>query len=444
MIKKHSVAYPGRILLFVVFASVVVGTIILSLPICLKQNINFLDLLFTSASAACVTGLETIPLDKFTTIGQIVILLLIQIGGLGLMTLTLLVASFFINLGLSTQMIAGQILEIDNLKHVKRMFTFTFLFTALVEILAAIIFIFNLKNKLPLSKCILFSLYQSISSFCNAGIILPEAKEFIYSNNLILIISSILVIVGGIGFIPWYEILSFFKQKIFLKKRAYLSLHTRVVLYLTAALTLISIITFLILEYNNTLQNFSLGQKIIYAIFNGSGFRSAGFLTVGFDNLQMATILMIMILCSIGSSPGSTGSGIKTTVFGIFLATVRSVIRAKKNIKIFNRCIIPIQVYKALTIITLSLSWILLSSFILMITENSFTFLDIVFESTSAFMNLGISSGITSKLSSIGKGLITLSMIMGRVGSLTVALSFIKSNRETKEFAYPEEKMMLT
>jgi trk system potassium uptake protein len=445
MVKKFSSKDPGRLLLLTVILTIAFGTLLLALPISQNRPISFIDILFTTTSTTCVTGMLSIPLESFTLFGKFIIFLLMQIGGIGLVTMTLILMSFFIDIGLSTQLMASQILEIDKLKNIKKMFLFIFSLTAIVEILGAIIIFFIIRSNYDFYDAIFYSFFHSISSFCNAGMTLFRDGMAGYSQNLpMLSVTALLMLIGGLGFVVWHELFQFLKTK-FSKKESFfnLSLHTKIILSFTGILIIFGSIIFFTLETNNTLIDQSLGQKIYNSIFNGISVRSTGFLTIGFPGLQLATILYIMIMSFIGSSPGSTGSGIKTTVFAIFLATVKSVLSGRKTVEIFGRKLAQSQVYKALTIITLSMTWIIVTSFFLLITEKSFSFLEIIFETTSAFVNLGISSGITAELSVIGKVFLVTTMIIGRIGSLTLALAFLRGPKKV-DFSYPEEKVMLS
>ena len=444
MIKKFSSKNPGRLLLAIIILTITVGVILLSLPISQNSPIPFIDILFTTTSTATVTGLLTVPIKNFTIFGQFIIFVLMQLGGLGLMTMTLLLISFVINMGLSTQLIAGQILEINKIKQVKRIFLFILTLTAIVELIGAIFTFLIIYKDYELKTAIFYSAFHSISSFCNAGITLfPNGIAYYNHNSIMLIITSILMLIGGIGFITWYEIAKFLRAK-FIRKRFFsISLQTKIVISFTTVLIIIGAVIFYTLEANNSLLGFSTSEKIINSIFSAISLKSTGFLTVNFVILQLATILYIFVSGFIGAAPGSTGSGIKVTVFAIAIATMKSVITGRRDVEIFGRSIAHGQIYKALTIIILSISWIITVAFFLLITEKSFSFLDILFETLSAFVNLGVSSGITQHLSFTGKLFLTTTMIVGRIGSLTLALAFL-TGFEKVDFSYPEEKIMLS
>ena len=280
-----------------------------------------------------------------------------------------------------------------------------------------------------------------MSSFCNAGITLfPNGMaDFVY-NPIMLITTSLLAFLGGLGFLVIYEIIRYFFYRKYPRK---LNLHSRVVLWTSFFIAIISFILFWILEHNNTLSTMSLPYQWLNAFFNSMCMRSTGYLSVNFNNLQLATIFLIMCVSFIGSSPGSTGSGIRTTTFAIFLATARAIITGRTFVHIQNRKIKTIQVFRATTIISIALAWIALVTFLLLITEKNFSFLAIFFETVASFTDLGITSGITPLLTTIGKMFIMTTMIIGRIGSLTMILAFAKSPDE-KDFSYPEERVMLS
>ncbi|OGB83591.1 hypothetical protein A3F66_04445, partial [candidate division TM6 bacterium RIFCSPHIGHO2_12_FULL_32_22] len=318
MIKKFSSKNPGRLLLAIIILTITVGVILLSLPISQNSPIPFIDILFTTTSTATVTGLLTVPIKNFTIFGQFIIFVLMQLGGLGLMTMTLLLISFVINMGLSTQLIAGQILEINKIKQVKRIFLFILTLTAIVELIGAISTFLIIYKDYELKTAIFYSAFHSISSFCNAGITLFPNGIAYYNHNLtMLIITSMLMLIGSIGFITWYEIAKFLRAKFIIKKFFSISLQTKIVISFTTVLIIIGAIIFYTLEANNSLLGFSTSEKIINSIFSAISLKSTGFLTVNFVILQLATILYIFVSGFIGAAPGSTGSGIKVTVFAI-------------------------------------------------------------------------------------------------------------------------------
>ncbi len=437
---------PGRFILLSFFVTIVIGTFLLSLPIAQETQtfIPFIDLFFTATSATCVTGLFTIPLAHFSLFGKSVILILIQIGGLGLITLMLFGMYMVVNVGLATQLMAGQLLEIESWKNVKKILLFIFLFTFITELIGAFAILATLKTNFLSNHTWFLSLFHAISSFCNAGIpLLYETIPAAMNNLLITSITTILMFIGGFGFITWYEIARYIKS-LPKKKKYRFSLHSKIILYGSTTLLIFSTIIFWIIERENILASLTTPATIIESIFYAVSFKSTGLLLILPSKLHLATVLLIMIVSFIGSSPGSTGSGIKITNFAIFLATVKAAIIGRQSVEIEGRRIAKDQVNKAVAIISLGLSWIILITFCLLITEKNLPFIDVLFETVAAFTTLGITSGITPALSFIGKIFIVMSMVIGRIGSLTLILGIkFKKKRQETEFSYPEERVML-
>ncbi len=446
--RKSILLSPWRMILLSVLFTIAAGTLMLSLPQAQRQPLSFLDILFTAASATCVTGLLTIPLDSFTDFGHAIIMCLIQIGGLGLITLTVFFMSFFVNLGLGTQLMAGQVLELGNWKNAQRIITFIIKFTALAELIGTLIIFCMITNSTysPLKRLFL-ALFHTIGSFNCAGLTLldpaaPGSMVAFKNHPAFLSITGILVLIGGLGFITWREII-YYATAGAMRKRFHFSLHSKLVLSGTLWLTLVSSILFWLLEHRRSFFDLSAYSVMINTIFNALCLRSAGFTTFTLSEVHLATLLVILIIAFIGSSPGSTGSGIKITTAAIFLSTIKAVITGRTTVEMKGRRIANDQVLKSIAIVSLGLAWITLLIFFLLLTEPQARFIDVMFESFSAFTNLGLSLGLTPHLSSLGKLLIILSMIIGRIGTLTFVLAF-KKRSEKAEFNYPEERVMIS
>jgi trk system potassium uptake protein TrkH len=435
---------PGRILLISIVCMIILGTFLLSLPGVLKSQsgVTLFDLIFTATSATCVTGLLTVPLEQFTFLGHFILLLLIQIGGLGLITLTVFLMSLFINIGLGTQLMAGQLLEIDRYRTSRSMIGFIIIFTIIIESIGAFAIFFTLSEG-PLSLRIFQSLFHSVSSFCSAGFVIFPQKISGFAYNIpFLLITSILMLIGELGFIVWYDLLAY--AKAWYEGRVFrCSLHTKIVLNVTIILIMLSAISLWALEHAHSFGNMPFLTALSNIIFNTISFRSTGFSTLNIPTVHLATFFMVMIIAFIGSSPGSTGSGIKTTTFAIFLAAVHSVITGRSCVEIKNRTIPNDQVFKAMAVLALSLSWLACITFCLLISEEGWRFVDIMFEAFSAFANLGLSSDFTPHLSWIGKIIVMISMLVGRIGSLTLILA-LKGRVERTEFHYPEERVLIS
>ena len=434
---------PSRTILFSITFTILVGTFLLGLPMCRTQPIALIDLFFTATSCTCVTGLLTVPLEHFTTLGQMIIMGLIQIGGLGLITLTFCVVSLFVNLGLSSQVMAGEMLDLDSWKHMKKILLFIIGLTAIIECIGAFFIFQTLRYDFHFNKALFYSFFHAISAFCNAGITPFPGGMIAYAESYnMLLITSFLMIAGGLGFITWKDIVerwALWKKK----KRSTIPLQTRIVLFYYFIFIAIGTLLFWGLEYNNTFEAFSTPLQFINSFFTSVTSRSGGYLTVHPDDMQHASIFTIMINAFIGSAPGSTGSGIKLTTAAILIATIHAAIQGKTSVNISGRSIAKDQVYRAFAIISLSICWILLTTFCLLITESSWPFLDLCFEAVSAFATLGASLGITPYLSAVGKILLCLSMFVGRIGSLTLLIA-LRKKTESHDYSYPEERVMVT
>ncbi len=443
MQKRIHIFSPSRTILFSIMLTIFAGTLALSLPIARIKHIPIIDLFFTATSCTCVTGLLTIPIESFSNFGLFIIMILLQIGGLGLVTLSLFVVSLFVNLGLATQVVAGEMLDLESWKDTRRIILFIIGMTFFFETIGALLIFFSIKNIYPLSTAIFYSIFHSISAFCNTGLTLFPNNMVPFINSPTMLLSfCVLMFVGGFGFISWKEIFKKLRNYFNIRKTQ-LSLQTRIVLHYYGIFTLINTILFWILEKSNTFASLSVPMQWINSFFMAISCRSGGFLNIYINDLQNASILTIMINAFIGAAPGSTGSGIKLTTTALILAVIHSVITNKHSVEIKGRRIMTDQIYRALSIIILSLFWITGVVLILLISERGLPFIDIVFESVSAFSTLGASTGITESLSNVGKIIISLTMLVGRIGVICLLLA-VSKRKEQVDYSYPEERIMIT
>jgi trk system potassium uptake protein TrkH len=443
MIKNIVRFAPGRIIIVAFTFGILVGTLLLSLPAARHVPIPFLDLFFTSTSLLCVTGLFTIPLTSFTFFGKCVILLLMQLGGLGLITMTIFVLSLFMEFGFGTQILAGKLLELESWKNIKGLLSFIIFFALIVELIGAILFFLFLIPHFAWRTSLFVAVFHAVSSFCDAGLTwFPNSMMIFQKHPLFLLVTTALMFSGGMGFITWREIV-YYIRSLRDKRKHHFSLHSKIVFSVAGIILVTGTLIYWFLERNNTLTMLSTPYALLNSFFNVASMRSTGFTTVIPTELNLATLLLIMLICFIGAAPGSTGSGIKTTCFAIFLAMIRAATQGRTSVELKGRRIPRDQVYKALSIISLSIGWILLATFILLITEKGGDFLDILFEVISAFATLGLSLGITPFLSQTGKIVIIITMIIGRIGSMTVILA-LRRQKEPHEYEYPEERVLLS
>ncbi len=432
---------PGRLILAALITTVACGTVLLSLTCSQKNSVAFIDIFFTALSATTVTGLLTVPLESFTRFGHMIILSLIQIGGLGIITLSVFLVTFFAELGIPTTFGSGTFGE--NHRKTRKLLLFIIFMTALFESIGAFVIWHSLPVQYKGMQRLFYALFHSISAFCNAGFSLfPQGMEEFRHNVPFLLASTFLIFCGGLGFITLYELVN----RLYGPKEHHslpLSLYTKVVLITTFLITMFVTLIFWILEYGHTLKgipSLAVGANVL---FDAISARGAGFTTLDIGSLRLATTFIIMIACFIGSSPGSTGSGIKTTTFAVFLATIKAVLRGHSRVELLGHKIPHDQVFRALSVFFLSLTWIGLAIFGLLITEEGWHFLDVVFESFSAFTNLGLSTGITPYLTWLGKIYIMLVMIAGRIGSLTVLIA-LRPHLKSPEIEQREEHVTIS
>ncbi len=413
-----------------------IGTILLNLPIATTSGISigFIDALFTASSAVCVTGLIVVNTAlHWSLFGKIVILILIQMGGLGIMTMATSVALIIgKKIRLKERLVIKEQLNHETMGGLVKLTKYVITVTLGIEAIGALFLSFKFIPIYGISKGIWFSVFHSISAFCNAGFdilgnsIVPFVGDFWI--NLVL---SLLIILGGLGFAVYADIYNHRKFK-------KLNIHSKFVLSITAILLLGGAVLIFLIEYTNplTLKQLSMSNKLIASFFQSTVTRTAGFNSIDMSSIRDSSAFLMIMLMFIGGSPGSTAGGIKTTTFATLILTTISTIKGEKDVGVFNRRLEEDVINRSLAIIMIGLTWILIVSFILTITENA-VFLDLVFETTSAFATVGLSRGITSSLSPVGKLLITLTMYVGRVGALTMAFAF-GHRRKHKSFREAE------
>ncbi|HAE91449.1 TrkH family potassium uptake protein [Tissierella praeacuta] len=432
---------PPRVLALGFGSLILIGAILLNLPIATQggKSIGFINALFTSASAVCVTGLVVVNTGEFWSLfGQIVIILLIQIGGLGFMTMATIGALIIgKKITLKERLIIKEQLNQETMSGLVKLTKYAVLSTFAIEGIGAILLSTRFIPTYGLIKGIWFSIFHSISAFCNAGFditgnsIVPFVGDFIINMTI-----SGLIILGGLGFSVYIDIS---RNKSFKK----LHLHSKLVLTITVILLVVGMIIFLLIEFNNpyTIGNLNTGEKIISSFFQSVVPRTAGFNSVNIGGLLDTTVFFMIILMFIGGSPGSTAGGIKTTTFGTLILTTVGVIRGNKDVVAYRKRIADEVINRSLAIATVGMTLIIIVSFILTVTEPA-DFLDVLFETTSAFATVGLTRGITPNLTNFGKLLITLTMYAGRVGPLTMAFAFAKKAK-VSNFRYSEGNILV-
>ena len=409
---------------------ILVGTFLLLLPIS-SNHTDFLDALFTATSATCVTGLVVYDTaTHWTLFGQIVILILIQIGGLGFITIGVFLATYIkkkISLrqrGLIEESVSSLKLA-GGVKLVKHIIKGTFLFEGIGAVILSLVFI----EDFGLLKGIYLGIFHSVSAFCNAGfdllgIIEPYGSLTPYASNIVVNITiMILIIIGGLGFVVWQDL---YEKK--LHFRNYL-LQTKIVLITSFIFIFGGAFLFYIFEYQHALASLSSEEAILASFFQSITCRTAGFNTIDVSHLKPATSLLMMLMMFVGGSPGSTAGGIKTTTFAVLIIFVYSTMTNKSEANAFNRRFDSKTIKKACSVFLINFIFIIISSFIIFNDQPHLPMQDTFFEIFSALGTVGISTGITRVLSMTSKITIILLMYCGRVGSLTLALSLSKKKK---------------
>ncbi|WP_338951839.1 TrkH family potassium uptake protein [Fusobacterium nucleatum] len=442
LLKKWDSLSPYRKLIFGFLVAIFIGVILLKMPFSLRenQNITVLDSLFTIVSAICVTGLSVVDISQvFTSTGQLIILFFIQLGGLGVMTVSIIV---FLLVGKKMSFETRELLKEERNSNsnggITNFIKNLLLTVSLIEILGASILAYGFSKYYPLKKSIFYGLFHSVSAFCNAGFSLftNSLEDFRY-DNLISLTVSFLIILGGIGFVTVNSLFIIKKKK--LKN---LSLTSKFALLITFFLLTFGTILFLVFEYNNssTLKGMNFVDKILNSFFQSVTLRTAGFNTVPLENIKPATVFISYIFMFIGASPGSTGGGIKTTTFGILIFYAFGVLKRKEYVEVFKRRIDWELINKALAIVVISILYIAVIITILLSIEN-FSTDRVIYEVISAFSTTGLSMGITASLGIISKFLIIITMFIGRLGPMTVALAF--TNNKKSSVKYPKEDILI-
>lgn len=419
------------------------GTILLILPISTKTGLltSPVDALFTATSAVCVTGLVVVDTaDYWSLFGQIVILVLIQAGGFGFMTsATVFLLAFGRRIGLQERLLIRESMGLAQLGGLVRIVKRMAVFTLVAEVIGAAIFYLHFSTQYSAGTALRVSLFQSISAFNNAGFDLFGSFRSLSNYQgvpLVVLPTAVLIFLGGISFLVVFDIA---------KSRNWrrLSLDSKMVLTTTVSLLALGIIVILFTEWNNpdTLGAMSQPQRLLNAFFQSVTARTAGFSTITMANVADYTLFFTMLLMFVGGASGSTAGGIKINTFGMLVATIWSTIRGRERAGAFGRQFNTQQIHRALTLVMFSLGLVSLVVFILTVTEE-FHFLNLLFETVSAFGTVGLSTGITPDLSMAGRLIITGTMFAGRLGPLTLALALIQRQQPTA-YRYPEEAVRI-
>ncbi|MFF2175363.1 TrkH family potassium uptake protein [Lysinibacillus sp. NPDC058147] len=435
---------PPKILVLGFAVIILAGAFFLTLPIATADGngLSFLDALFTATSATCVTGLVVVDTGTtFSIFGELVILFLIQIGGLGFMTFaTLLFLLLGKKISLKERLLLKEAFNNVTIAGLVKLVKRILLFSGLIELIGGLILSIRFSFDMPVGKAFYFGFFHAISNFNNAGFDLMgnfKSLTMYVDDPFVVLTICALITIGGLGFIVINELYEYRGTK-------RLSVHTKIVLTTTFILTVGSTLLIFLFEYGNskTIGSLSESGKILGPLYQAVTSRTAGSNTLPIGDLTHSTLFLIIWLMFIGAGSGSTAGGIKITTFAILIATMWSQLKGKEDVVLFRRRIVHETILKALTVTMCGMMIVVLVTIVLSLIEQRHSFMMYLFEATSAFSTTGLSMGLTPELSSGGRLLIILTMFVGRLGPLTIAFAITK-RRKTEAFRHPKGNIMI-
>ena len=436
---------PAKLVVLGFAAVILAGSLILTLPIAVAEgNTNsYIDALFTATSAVCVTGLTVVDTGTFySEFGQVVILLLIQMGGLGIVTVASVYALLLRKrIGLKERLVMKEALNVERLGGIVRLVRAILLITLLIEGAGALLLSLTLLDYFSWGKAFYYGLFHAVSAFCNAGFDLFGREYYEYCSLIpfhndwrVLCIMSFLILIGGLGFPVLVELHR-------TRSSRSLSLHSKVVLTTTATLIFFAFVTFLGIEHNGVLKGAWFSQSLVNSLFMSVTPRTAGFSTVDVGALEPSTLLVFMVLMFIGASPVSTGGGIKTATIAVLIMAIHSRLRARADTEAFGRRIDSEVVYRALTVAAFSAA-LVGTAIILLSLVSDIDIVKLMFEAVSAFGTVGLSTGITPELNVPSKVILICLMFFGRLGPLTLAFALMQQERK-ENLRYPRGNVII-
>jgi potassium uptake TrkH family protein len=444
---------PARTFIYSFLLLILFGTALLMLPAMTTQegSMSFFDALFTAVSASCVTGLIVVDTATFFTFkGQFVIMILFQLGGLGIISFTSFFATFLRSgVGIKQQLMLRDFLVSESLFSAKGLLRQIIVITIIIESISFILVFFTWGPDVhfdSVGQKVFFSAFHAVSAFCNAGFSLFSSGLYqtgVASSYVLHIVLALTLIMGGLGFSAIQDLFAIknLRDRLANPWKDW-ALSTKIAVYTSFILIVLGTVVFYLLEKDNVLQNQNFMEGMIASFFQSASARTAGFNTVDFGALRTPTLLLIIVLMFIGASSGSVGGGIKTSTFYLLITSVFATLRGRLKIEIGRKFIPKELLFKALSIFFFAASLNLIAVFLLTITDSNIPLADLIFEEVSAFGTVGLSTGITSSLSVAGRTIIILSMFIGRVGTLTFALA-LSSRTSSKGYKYPKAHLMV-
>lgn len=452
MNKKRKISLSTtQIILLSFMIAILIGSLLLALPISSADGkaVPYVDALFTATTATCVTGLVTLPTaTAWSVFGQVVILVLIQIGGLGIITI---MSGFMLMLnrkmGIGDKLLIQDAFNLNTMTGLAKFIRNILLGTLIIECVGALLYMTVFVPEFG-ARGIWISVFNSVSAFCNAGIdIIGESSLYTYAQNPIInAVTSALIILGGIGYIVWWDVLRVLRTRTSKNRRIFrhLTLHSKIAIVSTLVLVFGGGFLIFIVEYNNpaTIGGLSLGGKIQVALFQSVTTRTAGFASVPQENLTGAGAIISMVLMLIGGSPVGTAGGIKTVTATVLMCSALSTVRNKDTATLFNRAISEDSIRKAVAVTATFVCIFVSSATLLSMTTDAPT-LDVLYETMSATATVGLSRNLTSGLDTLGKMIVIFTMYFGRVGPISLAVALGSDGKNRNAVSEPVEKISI-
>lgn len=447
--KKKFALSTTQMILISFLITILLGSLLLVLPISSSsgKSVPYIDALFTATTSTCVTGLVTLPtFSTWSIFGQAVILLLIQIGGLGVITI---MSGFMIMLhkkmGIGDRLLIQDAFNLNTMAGVTKFIKSVLLGTLVIEGLGAVLYSFVFIPDFG-AKGVWIAVFNSISAFCNAGIdIIGDSSLYLYATNpLINIVTSFLIVLGGIGYIVWWDVIRVLKTRTARNKKIFrrLTLHSKIAIMATLCLIVGGAALIFFSEYSNpnTIGDMSLWNKIQVSLFQSVTTRTAGFATIPQEHLTGAATVVSIILMFVGGSPVGTAGGIKTVTLIVLLSSAFSTVRNKSQTTVFNRALSSDSIRKAIAV-AMTFTLVTLTSIILLALATEASIIDVIYESVSATATVGLSRNFTASLNSMGKIIIIATMYFGRVGPISLAVALGSKNESQNVISVPTEEI---
>lgn len=433
---------PVKTIILFFIALILVGTALLCLPFARHDNavFSFISCLFTATSAVCVTGLSVVDVGSyFNTFGQIIILALVQIGGLGYMLVSTGLGLILGKMALKDRQIMQELFDISSFDELFKLLKKAVAVVLCIEMIGAAFFAFSFAKIYPVTKAIYLGIFYSITSFCNAGFsVFSNSLENFSQTPSILYTSVVLIILGGIGFFVLVDIIDKF-----VRKNVRLTFHSKAILWMTGGLVLFAFLSFLCAEYFTLIKDHSLSYVINNSLFQAVSARTAGFNSIPTNTMTTFSTFVIIMLMFIGGGPGSTAGGIKITTLILLFVFIRSALKGDNEFPLAKKNMDEDLVKKAVLVFILMLFFVSVFILLLLYTQPHLEMSKVIFEAVSGFCTVGLSLGITAQFTLTGKIILIIAMLVGRIGAITILVYLMNTKFIPRNIKYPEGKLLI-